>query len=217
MTTYQLLKPDVPFVGLHPAPDQPTIERFSSNIGMDPVLGPGGWVRGATYLLSGGPGTGKSTLLLKAAAAVADSNPIAYITAEESIGQVQDRAKRLNVQDASIQLAETADYRTALSTLTPTLKRGLLVVDSIQRMYDPSARGEPASTLQVRKAVRAFIAFAKTNLTTVVMICQETKGGRGAGPNTLFHDVDVVLQLYINDNGQRRLFAHKNRFGPTFK
>jgi DNA repair protein RadA/Sms len=55
---------------------------------MDRVLG-GGLVPGSLILIGGEPGIGKSTLLLQASAMVAENNkPVAYVSGEESINQV---------------------------------------------------------------------------------------------------------------------------------
>lgn len=202
------------FVSLRPSADQPKAERFSSGLPeLDRVLGPGGWVRGAVYLLSGDPGAGKSTLLLAAAARVAPTGRTVYLAAEEAAAQVQVRAVRLGVADSPVRLAETDDYRATIQDLTEPPPR-LLIVDSIQRVYDPGSSSDPGSILQIRSAARAFVAFARATAATVVLVCHETKSGRAAGPNTLFHDVDAVLHLAVADD-IRVLTAKKNRYGAT--
>lgn len=213
----------VTFGTLRPSADHPMTERFSSGIReLDRVLG-GGWVRGAVYLLSGDPGAGKSTLLLKAAAFAADPDhsassqrgrPVAYVAAEEAATQVQARAARLNVDHFPVQLTDTDDINAAFRSLVGN-RPSLVVVDSAQRMFDPAMPNrEPGSTAQVRAVGRAAVRFARAEGATVVLVCHETKGGRAAGPNALFHDVDAVLHLAVADE-YRLLTARKNRYGAT--
>ena len=217
------LRPRSPiFVSLTSSPTAPRTERFSSVIPeLDRVLGPGGWVRGATYLLSGDPGAGKSTLLLGAAARVAltvdpPSTPVIYLTAEEAAFQIQQRAARLGFASAPVRLAETDSLAILDGPAVATyLRRGLLVVDSVQRFYDPTIEAEPGSIRQVRAAARALVAYARSSATTVALICHETKSGRAAGPNSLFHDVDAVLHLAVATPEIRVLTSKKNRYAPT--
>ena len=69
--------------------------RLSTGIGeLDRVLG-GGIVPGSLVLLGGEPGIGKSTLLLQAAANMAQRiGPVLYSSGEESEHQVKSRGER---------------------------------------------------------------------------------------------------------------------------
>ena len=63
-------------------------QRFSSGLSeFDRVLG-GGLVAGATVLLGGPPGIGKSTLLLQCAQGIANTGrQVMYVTSEESFSR----------------------------------------------------------------------------------------------------------------------------------
>src|SRR6202043_781706 len=92
------------FVGLageaEPAP------RVATGLAeLDRVLG-GGFVPASAVLGGGGPGIGKSTLLLQAAAALARAGRrVLYVSGEESVDQVRLRARRLGLADAPLELA----------------------------------------------------------------------------------------------------------------
>jgi DNA repair protein RadA/Sms len=57
--------------------------------------------------------------------------------------------------------------------------------------------------------------FAKTTGIPTIIVGHVTKDGAIAGPKTLEHLVDVVLQLEGDGGPYRILRAHKNRFGST--
>jgi len=76
---------------------------------LDRVLG-GGLVQGSVVLIGGDPGIGKSTLLLQTAEALAKTkNQVIYISGEESVDQVRLRAKRMGINQDTIQLASTTN------------------------------------------------------------------------------------------------------------
>lgn len=202
------------FTTLLRPPNTAAPQRLLSGLNeLDRVLGPdpAGFLRGGTYLLSGDPGAGKSTLLLQVAAAVASS--VAYVTAEEAVPQVQDRATRLSVQASPVRLAATCDLTEALEALTadpPTL----LVLDSIQTLALSTSTCSPGSPTTAVAALRAARAFAQAHDTTIVVVCHVNKASRAAGPNTLQHEVDAVLHLEVRSTW-RALRATKNRYGST--
>ena len=87
-------------------PDAP---RISSGLTeLDRVVG-GGLVPGSAILVGGDPGIGKSTLLLQAAAELANGGHTAiYFSGEEATAQVRLRAERLGIASAPVGLgAET--------------------------------------------------------------------------------------------------------------
>lgn len=182
---------------------------------VDRVLG-GGLVPGAVTLLGGEPGVGKSTLLLQLGSAVAATgHRCLYVTAEESAAQVAARAERLRALDPGLWLAA----ETVLSNVVRLLdevRPGLLVVDSIQALVDPTLSSTAGSLAQVRGCAHALVAEAKRRGLTIVVVGHVTKEGGLAGPKVLEHLVDTVLSFEGERHHALRLLrATKHRFGGT--
>ncbi|MGH8312844.1 MAG: DNA repair protein RadA, partial [Gammaproteobacteria bacterium] len=181
---------------------------------LDRVLG-GGLVTGSVTLIGGDPGIGKSTLLLQAAANLADGRTVLYITGEESPQQVGLRAQRLGVAARPLQLAAETSVERMLETATQ-LKPAVLVVDSIQTMYTEILQSAPGAVAQLRESTGMLVRYAKSSGTAVFLVGHVTKEGAIAGPRVLEHMVDTVL-YFENDAGSRYrvIRAVKNRFGAA--
>jgi DNA repair protein RadA/Sms len=181
---------------------------------LDRVLG-GGLVPGAVVLLAGEPGVGKSTLLLEAGALAAASGRVLYVTGEESAAQVRLRADRIGAVSDSLYLAAETDFAAVLGHVQ-AVDPSLLIVDSVQTISAADVDGVPGGVTQVREITAALTALAKQRTLTTVLVGHVTKDGAVAGPRTLEHLVDVVLQFEGDARGQLRMVrALKNRFGPT--
>ncbi|MDX1689602.1 MAG: DNA repair protein RadA [Acidimicrobiia bacterium] len=182
---------------------------------VDRVLG-GGLVDGAAVLVGGEPGVGKSTLLLEVAGALARSGSrVVVASAEESAGQVAMRARRLGIDDDAVLLVADGDVD-AIVAAAEEAKPDLLVVDSIQTVGVAELGGAPGGVAQVRESAARFVHLAKQTGMPVVLVGHVTKDGSLAGPKTLEHAVDVVLELEGDpDRGLRVLRCLKNRFGAT--
>jgi len=186
------------------------------------VLG-GGIVPGSVVLLGGDPGIGKSTLLLQMALHLAHDRRVLYISGEESEVQIRLRAQRL-WRDAQgnprpfpqnlLLLSET--NLEAILYAVEHVNPHILVVDSIQTVYQPELEGVPGGVMQVRESALRFQRLAKAREMAVFLIGHVTKEGALDGPKLLEHLVDTVLYLE-GDRYQafRLLRAVKNRFGPT--
>jgi len=193
--------------------DQP---RSSTGIGeLDRVLG-GGMVQGAVVLIGGEPGIGKSTLLLQAASAGADSGrTVLYVSGEESLAQLRSRGDRLGVRSPKLLVAAETDVESILG-VADSAKPTQLVVDSIQAVRCAGLDSVPGSVSQVREAASRFVAWAKSTATPVLLVGHVTKDGTLAGPRLLEHVVDTVIQFEGDRHHDHRLLrARKNRFGPT--
>jgi len=193
------------------------IQRQGTGISeFDRALG-GGLVPGSAILLGGEPGIGKSTLLLQAAAAIAErGGESLYVSGEEATGQVRMRASRLGVSGAPIRLAAATSVRDILTTLLKGPPPALLVVDSIQTMHSDAIEGAPGTVSQVRASAFELIRYAKENGVALVMVGHVTKDGTIAGPRVLEHMVDVVLSFEGERSHQYRILrALKNRFGAV--
>ncbi len=181
---------------------------------LDRVLG-GGLVPGAVVLLAGEPGVGKSTLLLEAGALAAESGRVLYVTGEESAAQVRLRADRIGAVSDDLYLAAETDFAALLGHVQ-AVEPDLLIVDSVQTVSAAGVDGVPGGVTQVREVTAALTALAKQRTLTTVLVGHVTKDGSVAGPRTLEHLVDVVLQFEGDSRGQLRMVrALKNRFGPT--
>jgi DNA repair protein RadA/Sms len=181
---------------------------------LDRVLG-GGLVPGAVVLLAGEPGVGKSTLLLEAGALAAARGRVLYVTGEESAAQVRLRADRVGAISQNLFLAAETDFG-ALLEHVDAVKPDLLIVDSVQTISAEGIDGTPGGVAQIREVTCALTALAKQRTLTTVLVGHVTKDGSIAGPRTLEHLVDVVLNFDGDRHAQLRMVrALKNRFGPT--
>ncbi|WP_341326071.1 DNA repair protein RadA [Methylotuvimicrobium sp. KM2] len=191
-------------------------ERLSTGISeFDRVLG-GGVVRGSVTLIGGAPGAGKSTILLQAIADMARRGiDVLYVSGEESLQQIAERAHRLNVSGERINmLAETSVQNVCdvLDDINPQV----LVVDSIQVMYTQDTDSAPGSVSQVRESASYLTQYAKRHDVSVFLVGHVTKDQSLAGPMTLSHIVDTQVVLSsTNDARFRVLRADKNRFGSV--
>jgi DNA repair protein RadA/Sms len=197
-------------------------DRYSTGIAeLDRVLG-GGLVAGCFVLLGGDPGIGKSTLLVQALAGLTNSrahdNPaerhVLYATGEESVAQTAMRARRVGSANPRLSLVAETNVEKIIAH-AQTARPAILAVDSIQTVYTPLLDSIPGSLAQVRECASRLMQFAKTTGTPTIIVGHVTKDGALAGPKTLEHLVDVVLQLEGDGGPYRILRAHKNRFGST--
>lgn len=178
------------------------------------VLG-GGMVRGSVILLAGDPGIGKSTLLLDVASDAVQGGEALYVTGEESPEQVKLRADRLGVDADGLYLLPTTSLSEILAQVE-RLKPALVIVDSIQTVFDEELSSEAGSTSQIRECARQLTQWAKSSGASVILAGHVTKSGDIAGPRVLEHVVDVVLHIEGDPISSFRLLrAIKNRFGST--
>jgi len=183
--------------------------------GLDRVLG-GGLVPGSVVLLGGEPGIGKSTFLLQAARCLAArAGEVLYATAEESAAQVRMRAERLGIREESLLLIAETDV-TRIVAGAEARRPALLIVDSIQAVYEPALSSAAGTVSQVRESASALLRYAKSRGVPVILIGHVTKDGSLAGPKSLEHLVDTVVTLEGERTSLRRVLrATKNRFGPV--
>jgi DNA repair protein RadA/Sms len=200
--------------------EAPAVPRTPTGLGeVDRVLG-GGLVAGSLVLVGGEPGVGKSTLLLQVAAGVANGGgAILYATGEESAAQVRLRASRLGlasgVPGEGIEVLAAGDVGVIAEHARAT-RPALVVVDSIQTMTVDELEGPAGSVGQVRESALRLMDLAKGESIAVILVGHVTKEGSIAGPKTLEHLVDAVLELGGERSGVLRILrASKNRFGST--
>lgn len=197
---------------------QTTVERLQTGIReFDRVLG-GGIVPGSLVLLGGTPGIGKSTILLDAGLRFGQRGiKVLYVSGEESEEQTAMRAVRLGCRkENNSLLIMTATDLDAILTQANAVSPQLLIIDSIQTMYNPELQTAAGSVGQVRECTAKLLQFAKTTGIAVMVIGHVTKDGNIAGPRLLEHMVDVVLQFEGDRSYSFRILrALKNRFGST--
>ncbi|WP_341808340.1 DNA repair protein RadA [Wolbachia endosymbiont (group E) of Neria commutata] len=195
-----------------------TPERFLTGIEeLDRVFG-GGIVQGASILIGGEPGIGKSTLLLRIAANLTKSSSFEclYVSGEESLEQVSLRAKRLKINEPKIKLLSTVSSTDVITAVKENKNIKFLIIDSIQTMYDSRVTSAPGTVTQVRTCAHELTVLAKQYGVSLLIVGHITKDGQIAGPKTLEHMVDTVLYFEgENSNQYRILRTIKNRFGPA--
>ena len=181
----------------------------------DRVLG-GGLVPGSVTLVGGEPGVGKSTLLLQVLAEPARSGAtVLYLSAEESTQQVRRRAERLGALHERLYLAAETDLARVLGHVDQ-LRPSVVVIDSIQTVFDPELSSAPGSVGQVRQCAHRLVRLAKERDIAVILVGHVTKEGALAGPRVLEHVVDTVLSFEGDRHHTLRVVrATKHRFGST--
>ena len=191
-------------------------ERISSGIkDLDTVLG-GGILPAGVLLIAGQPGIGKSTLLMQVSSFIASSRPVLYVSGEESAEQVALRAKRLGASGSNkLKFASS----TSADDISATIREGnfdLVIIDSIQTLAMEEISSAPGTVSQITNSSNLIIRAAKKSGTAVILVGHITKEGSIAGPKTLEHLVDVVLNFEGDRYGGFKVVrAVKNRYGST--
>ncbi|HEY6921350.1 MAG TPA: DNA repair protein RadA [Methyloceanibacter sp.] len=183
---------------------------------LDRVLG-GGLVPGSAVLVGGDPGIGKSTLLLQAAAKLAETGArVVYLSGEEAPAQVRMRAARLGLAHAPVALGTETNLANIVATLGSTVPPVLVIIDSVQTLWSEGVEAAPGTITQLRSCASALISHAKGSGSTLALVGHVTKDGQIAGPKVIEHMVDTVLYFEgLSGHQFRVLRAIKNRFGPT--
>ncbi|MBQ3504846.1 MAG: DNA repair protein RadA [Oscillospiraceae bacterium] len=189
--------------------------RFSTGMGeLDRVLG-GGAVAGSLVLVGGAPGIGKSTLLLQICNSLCCGRRVLYISGEESERQLKLRAQRLGVAPHELLILSETRLSDVVEA-TGEVKPDILIVDSIQTLYNEENDSSPGSVSQVKDCTMTMMQFSKSQGITVFVVGHINKDGNIAGPKVLEHMVDCVLYFEGDTNSSYRLLrAAKNRFGST--
>lgn len=192
-------------------------KRTSTHIGeLDRVLG-GGLVKGSLVLISGEPGIGKSTIIIQTAANIANAGQrVLYVSGEESEEQIKIRADRVcnQISDNLFVLPETNLEN--VEAACDNIKPDFLIIDSIQTMYSDELDSAAGSVSQVRTCGNKLMKIGKTGDIPIFIVAHVTKSGDLAGPKTVEHLVDCVLNFAgERDQELRILRSFKNRFGTT--
>lgn len=179
---------------------------------LDRVLG-GGIVNGSVVLLAGEPGIGKSTLLMQICSQL--DKRVLYVSGEESKGQLKLRGERLEIKGEDVYFLTETNVDSVLSH-ADKLAPELIIIDSIQTMFDPACASIPGSINQVKECAVKLIAKAKSKGISIILVGHVNKEGAVAGPKILEHMVDAVLYFEGERIQSYRIIrAIKNRFGST--
>ena len=200
-----------------PMSEVEAVDELRFNTGMnelDRVLG-GGAVKGSLVLVGGAPGIGKSTLMLQICDNLCRFCDVLYVSGEESERQIKLRAQRLGIRDEGLYLFSETNLDDIVAAVQEK-KPDILIVDSIQTIYNGDSSSSPGSVAQVKECTMALMHLAKGMGVTVFVVGHINKEGSLAGPKVLEHMVDCVLHFEGEEhNPYRILRAAKNRFGAT--
>lgn len=191
-------------------------ERYDTGIGeLNRVLG-GGLVRGSLTLISGAPGIGKSTLLLKSSNNIAEKyGKVLYVSGEESEEQIKMRSDRLSVNSKNLFILAETNMET-ISLQIEKIKPVFVIIDSIQTVFNPEVSSAPGSVSQVRECANQIMRIGKNKGISFFIVAHVTKQGELAGPRVLEHMVDCVLSFEGERTEEFRILRTiKNRFGTT--
>lgn len=181
----------------------------------DKILGEG-LVEGSFILLGGDPGIGKSTLLLQISLYLAQSQShVLYVCGEESVSQTLLRAQRIHPSPSNLLLLSETNF-SQIKIHINSLQPEVVVIDSIQIIYNPLITSSPGSVSQVRECAAELMQMAKQSNIVIFIIGHVTKSGEIAGPRILEHLVDTVLYFEGDKHLNFRIIRSvKNRFGST--
>ncbi len=181
----------------------------------DHLLG-GGIVPASSILIGGEPGIGKSTLMLQVAGYLAAiGQTTLYLTGEESSQQVALRGQRLGVDNPNVKVAAVRELPQVYGLINK-IDPQLVIIDSVQTLYDPALESAPGTVSQIRSSAAELIDFCKRADKILILVGHITKDGAIAGPKILEHLVDVVLYFEGETHNLFRILrVRKNRFGPA--
>ena len=206
-------KNDVRPVALQDISESHTVRLSTHDTELDRVLG-GGIVQGSLILIGGEPGIGKSTLMLQLAAGL-EGKTILYVSGEESDRQIKMRADRMAVSNKDCYILTETNTQ-SIFRHAHELEPDVIIIDSVQTLHSVYIDSTPGSISQIRECTGEIQRFAKESHIPIFLIGHITKDGSIAGPKTLEHIVDTVLQFEGDRNYTYRILRTiKNRFGST--
>lgn len=178
------------------------------------LFGAGGVTPASTTFFFGEPGVGKSTFLLQLSHGLSANGKVLYVSGEESVEQIEARAKRLNVSTGNVTLTNETCLE-AITDMAVTERAVFIIIDSLQTVHTQRIDKLPGSLAQAKESAFYIQSTLKAAGFTVFIVGHETKSKDMAGPRTVGHTVDAIIQLSRSDHNDLRTFiVVKNRFGP---
>jgi DNA repair protein RadA/Sms len=143
------------------------------------------------------------------------TSKVLYVSGEESGEQIKLRANRLHVKSEELLFLPETELHTILSVIKQE-SPFLVIIDSIQTIYDANMENSPGSLSQLRETTSRLMEETKKHGFATIIIGHITKEGTLAGPKILEHIVDTVIMFEgETSHAYRILRAQKNRFGST--
>jgi hypothetical protein len=193
--------------------DSPELDNVLSEIG--------GLVPSQVVLVTGNPGSGKTTLCAVVGSRVAerDKRPVVFLSYEMSDFQLKLQAKKIPGFESL--LVSTHEFHAqpggidmlfeALESINPSM----VIVDSLQKMASKMSDGPTRGQIVL---VERFTKWAKKTFTPIMLIGHNDKGGNYSGPSFLKHEVDSHMTVWFDQEIRERLFSmSKNRFGGNME
>ncbi len=174
-----------------------------------------GIISGATILIAGEPGVGKSTFLLFLSDIVPEGSKIYYFSGEESVSQIKRRALRIGAKNNSLYLSNTSCLEQIIKKCSED-KPDFIFIDSIQTVYSKEVDSGAGSVTQIKQCASELINYSKETGTPLIIVGHITKQGDIAGPKVLEHMVDAVVYFMSDIQPQYRVIRSiKNRYGSV--
>ena len=201
-------------IPLSDVPETTFVRDLTGLAPLDHVLG-GGLVEASVVLLAALPGTGKSSLSLQMLNGL--GHRCLYVTGEETTEQIAATARRVGAASSRVfgivesRLSKIFEHARRIRAQT-------IAIDSIQKMRCEDVESRAGTPAQLKECTARLVQYAKTSRTALWLIGHVTTDGSIAGPKTIEHDVDVVLELEQGPALEGReciLRCSKNRFGPS--
>lgn len=165
--------------------DEAAIERLSTGI-IDDCLG-GGIIRTDVILIGGGPGAGKSTLVLQICEAFCKHGTVMYVAAEEDVKAIKLRGKRLDIKThRRLRLLPALSGVANVGAMLWAHRPNFIIMDSIDSLSGRNADEEIVILTILKK-------FCVELQAPAIVISQINKAGDYAGLKAKQHAVDVLV------------------------